>query len=408
MMPPFFILCFLNFLVYFGAGMLSPILPIYARDFGVSVTEVGFIMTSWALARIFFDLPAGYFTHHYGIARTLFIAFVITVISSAMIGIVNSFWLLVFWRFWQGVGSALYTTPALSGVADLSPKERLARNIALFQGFHHLGMSFGPSLGGFLAERMGYRLLFFSYSGLIALGMLMIPWGLRLKSKPQAQTPDEKVPVGPEDHPKKGWSDWKTMSRLLSSRAFILIAAVEFIIFFARNGGQFTIVPLLGTHSLNLKVGQIGLTLTLVAVSQLSILYLAGWLSDRFGVTKVLIPGILVASLSYFLFAASRDYLSFLSAGVVLGIGTGLGMHLPPVYAAQTRGEIGYGLVVGALRFFGDVGLTAGPVILGLIADAVTYRQALGINSFLMLGGIILFAPFAPKPSAVSSKPFAR
>jgi MFS family permease len=198
------------------------------------------------------------------------------------------------------------------------------------------------------------------------------------------------------------------MSRLLSSRAFILIAAVEFIIFFARNGGQFTIVPLLGTHNLGLTVGQIGLTLTLVAVSQLSILYLAGWLSDRFGVTKVLIPGILVASGSYFLFAASRDYLSFLSAGVILGIGTGLGMHLPPVYAAQTRGEIGYGLVVGALRFFGDVGLTAGPVILGLIADAASYRQALGINAFFMLGGIILFALLAPKPPAVSSKPLTR
>jgi MFS family permease len=289
-------------------------------------------------------------------------------------------------------------------VADLSPKERLARNMALFQGFHHLGMSFGPSLGGFLGEQMGYRFLFFSYAGLMALGMLLIPWTLRVIPKFHQLMSDTRAPGGAEDRQQKGWADWKTMSCLLSSRAFILIAALEFIIFFARNGAQFTIVPLLGTHNLDLKVGQIGLTLTLVALSQLSILYLAGWLSDRFGVTKVLIPGILVASGSYFFFAVSRDYISFLSAGVILGIGTGLGMHLPPVYAAQTRGDVGYGLVVGTLRFFGDVGLTIGPIILGLISDVADYRQALMINASLMFGGIILFALLAPKPSMVSPK----
>jgi len=417
--------------------MISPILPIYAKDFGVSVTEVGFIMTSYALARIFFDLPAGYFTHHYGVARTLSVAFIITVISSAMIGIVSSLWPLVFWRFWQGVGSALFTTPALAGVADLSPKERLARNIALFQGFHHLGMSFGPSLGGFLAEHMGYRFLFFSYAGLNALGMLLIPWGLRFGPKPHRQLVGDRGAFegirwrknlrlwcrkvlgrnrevaqgvasssldGVEDHQKTVWGDWRTMSRLLSSRAFILIAVVEFIIFFARAGGQFTIVPLLGANKLSLKVSQIGFTLTLVALGQLCTLYLAGWLSDRFGVKKVFVPGILLASVGFFLFAMSGDYISYLSASVILGLGTGLGMHLPPVYAAQTRGDVGYGLVVGALRFFGDIGLMVGPVILGLIADAASYQQALTMNASLLSGGIILFALLAPKPPVVSPK----
>jgi len=414
--------------------MISPILPIYAKSFGVSVTEVGFIMSSYALARIFIDLPAGYFTHHYGVVRTLSVAFIVTAISSVMLGAVSSFWLLVFWRFWQGVGSALYATPALAAVADLSPQERLARNIALYQGFHHLGNSFGPSLGGFLADHMGYRVPFFLYASLAALGMVLIPlrlgfsptlhhqlmadkktleginWKKNLEAwfrkgldrkgktaKSVSSQPLDRV----ENRQEKTWGTLKMMAHVFMSPQFLLIAMVEFIIFFARSGGQYTIVPLLGANNLGLKVSQIGFTLTLVAIGHLSTLYLSGWLGDRFGVKKVLVPSLLLASVGFSIFAMSGSYISFLSAGIIIGVGAGLGAPLPLAYAAQIRGEMSYSLIVGPLRFFGDVGLMVGPIILGLIADAASYRQALLVNASIMSGIIILFGLLAAKPPVV-------
>lgn len=416
--------------------MISPILPIYAKSFGVSVTEVGFIMSSYALARIFIDLPAGYFTHHYGVVRTLLVAFVVTVISSVMLGAVNSFWLLVFWRFWQGVGSALFNTPALAAVADLSPHERLARNIAIYQGFHHLGNSFGPTLGGFLADRMGYRIPFFSYAGLAALGMVLIPLRLRsttdlhhqlmadkgtfegiswrknlrlwvrkvLNRKGKAAESVSSHPldrVGNRQETEPG--TLKMISHVFMNPQFLLIAMVEFIIFFGRQGGQYTIVPLLGAKNLGLKVSQIGLTLTLVAIGHLSTLYLSGWLGDRFGVKKVLVPSLLLASIGFSIFAMSGGYISYLAAGIIIGVGAGLGAPLPPAYAAQIRGDVSYGLIVGPLRFFGDIGLMVGPIFLGLVADAASYRQALVMNASLMSGVIILFGLLAAKPTVVHS-----
>jgi MFS family permease len=150
-----------------------------------------------------------------------------------------------------------------------------------------------------------------------------------------------------------------------------------------------------------LKVSQVGFTLTLVALGHLSTIYLSGWLGDHFGIKKVLVPSILLASLSLFLFGKSSGYISYLSAGILFGLGTGCGGPLPPAYAAQIRGQVGYGLIVGPLRFFGDVGLMVGSIILGLVADATGYRQALVINAFLMSGAIILFGLLATKPPSV-------
>ncbi len=417
--------------------MISPILPIYAKSFGVGATEVGFIMSSYALARIFIDLPAGYFTQHYGIVRTLFVALMITVISSAMLGLVDSFWLLVFWRFWQGVGSALFITPGLAAVAEQSGQERLARNIGLYQSFHHLGTSFGPTLGGLLADHMGYRAPFFLFSGLAVLAMVIVALRLRLgHGLPCQQRVDKRAfeGVGRREN-LRSWfwkvfnrrsktgegvssppleavdnqretdrSNLRTMARVFMNRHFLLIAMVEFIIFFTRSGSQLTVVPLLGASQLSLKASEIGVAMTLVAMGHLGTIYLAGWLGDRFGVKRVLVPSLLVASISIFLFGISSNYASYLSAGILLGLGTGCGGSLPPAYAAQTRGDMGYGLIVGPLRFFGDMGLMVGSIIIGLVADATGYRQALITNAFLMAGVIILFGLLAARPPSVPRK----
>jgi MFS family permease len=106
----------------------------------------------------------------------------------------------------------------------------------------------------------------------------------------------------------------------------------------------------------------------------------------------------LLASLGFLLFAASRDYTCYLLAAAVLGLGTGLGGPLPPAYAIQVGGRAGHGLVMGTLRFLGDVGFMAGPVALGLVADAGGYREALLANAALMVGVVVLFGLLASEP----------
>lgn len=48
-----------------GIGLVSPILPQYARTFGVSITMVGFLITVFAVARIAVDIPMGKLTNRW-------------------------------------------------------------------------------------------------------------------------------------------------------------------------------------------------------------------------------------------------------------------------------------------------------------------------------------------------------
>jgi len=53
------ILCIQVMFVMVGMGLVSPILPQYARAFGVNITMVGLLITIFGVARLIVDIPAG-------------------------------------------------------------------------------------------------------------------------------------------------------------------------------------------------------------------------------------------------------------------------------------------------------------------------------------------------------------
>lgn len=71
---------------------------------------------------------------------------------------------------------------------------------------------------------------------------------------------------------------------------------------------------------------------------------------------------------------------------------------MPPAYAAKLWRDAGHGPLLGLLCFVGDVGLTIGPIVLGLVADIAGYRHALIANTSLMVGIILLFWLAATTP----------
>ena len=53
------VLCGATFLVMAGQGVVSPVLPLYAREFGVGTTMIGLTITTFAAARLLMNVPAG-------------------------------------------------------------------------------------------------------------------------------------------------------------------------------------------------------------------------------------------------------------------------------------------------------------------------------------------------------------
>ncbi len=52
--------CVTTAITMMGQGIISPVLPLIARDYGVGLALVGFTVAVFGLGRLFSNLPAGF------------------------------------------------------------------------------------------------------------------------------------------------------------------------------------------------------------------------------------------------------------------------------------------------------------------------------------------------------------
>lgn len=378
-----------------GQGITSPVLPLYARSFGVGATLVGLTISVFGLARMLLNVPAGYAADLLGRRLLLVGGPSVTAVASVLSGLAPDIWQLLVWRFVAGVGSAFYMTGAVIVLTDISTRENRGRFMGVQQGSLLLGVSLGPALGGVAAELWGLRAPFFAVAVLSAVAA---GWSLRI-----AETGRMARSVGPQTgalapgRPGVGRGAWLP---LLGNLNYLLVGLVTFNVFFTRTGSQLSIVPLLAENRIGLGAGALGGIFTMMSVINLLAIFPSGSLVDRMGRKPVIVPAALVSGLGLALFAVSGDVAAFVAAAVVLAVGMGLAGPAPAAYAADIAPEHARGVAMGLYRTFGDVGFVAGPLVLGWVADASSFGVALTVNAGLMLAGAVLFWAFAREADA--------
>lgn len=82
-----------------GQGVVGPVLPIYAVNFGASATVVGLTLTIFAFARLILNIPAGLLADRFGRKVLLVGGPAITAIGMFGSGWADSILSLLAWRF---------------------------------------------------------------------------------------------------------------------------------------------------------------------------------------------------------------------------------------------------------------------------------------------------------------------
>ena len=387
----------MQIVIMLGFGMIAPILPLYARSFDVSTVMVGLLITSFGVARLFTNLPAGKLADRIGRRPLILTGPIVTGIGALMAGFVPRFWLLVGARFVQGLGSAMSATASMTVLADVSTPETRGRAMSVFQGSLLLGASIGPAIGGALAGLVGLRGVFFVYA---ASAFLVAIWA-RLRVK-ETLTPETREQPFVRRSGRFDFASGATMA-LMMNASFMAIFLVSVAIFFTRTGARSTIVPLIGAERLGLSAIGIGNVLTVAAVLNVLVLPIAGWSIDLFGRKRTIVPSTIVSALGVFLFAIAPNVTTFVAAAVVIGIGSGVAGQAPAAYVADLATGRSYGATMGQFRTVSAVGFVIGPVLLGWLADQRGYGFSLYVNAALLLVAGLVFAVVAKEERIIRS-----
>lgn len=352
-----------SFVVMLGASVITPVLPLYARQFGVSYTGAGLMMSAFAAGRLVFDYAGGRMADRTSPRLLATIGALVTAVSALLSGLAESFAWLVVYRVLEGVGSALYVITIMALFARTVPPARMGKAMGFYQSQILLGVSFGPTLGGIVAEVWGMRAPFFVMA---AIGLLVaaITYAAVSPALPRAANPGHARP------------STGSVLRHVTTRPFLFVLTLTFLVFGLRAGIRTNLIPLFGGEFGGLGETAIGIVLSASAFTNFVVLWHAGALLDRRGRLRVALPALLVTALASAAFALSPSFPNLLVSSLVLGVAFGYLAPAPAAMAADLTPPAMMGSMIGIYRMGGDLGLLLGPVTLGLVAERFGFEVA--------------------------------
>ncbi len=350
----FLLICAAEFCFALSMSVVDPFLPVYIAAFGVSYALIGLVMSAFGLTRVFVEIPGGMLADRLGQRTLLFMGFALALGSHLLAGVANSYVELMGSRMIVGVGSAFSMTAGLMYIGELAPPAQRQRNIARYQSTFSMGGILGPTVGGFLSDLLGLRMLFFIAAALTGLGMVLV-FALRIAKAPTST--EARVPTA-------------QLSGIVRDPIVLVLCAATFLTFFLFSSIRGTMIPLYGTTVLTLTSTQIGVVFSITsAVIVLVLIGLVPRLEARLTGPRLLVISLTLSAVAVAALSVASDFLGLALMAVPLGVGFGLLQPTPFAMAMDRSAPETRGLTVGLLRTTGDLGIIVGPLLVGGLLD---------------------------------------
>jgi MFS family permease len=359
-----------------GIGVVFPIMPLFARSFGVGYDGVGLFIGAFGFMRLFGDLIGGAIVDAKGEKWTAVVGMSFLAVCATATGLAPNYPIaLVAWAL-AGIGSAVSFAALFSYVVKAAPKDRVARVLSFFYGAFNIGVIAGGAVGGIVASKLGLSAPLFLYSGILAVAVLFyIPRFVKAIDKPASDLPLDAVEaqgLGAEASlPSKG------LIRSLTKVPGFMTALVINLTYLWMVGAFFnTLLALFASDELGVSTAGIGALFSLAVAAEFIVLFPAGAWADKYGRKAVMVPGLIGLTISLALtgFATSVWMLAVLL--VLLAFTGGFAGVPPAAMLSDVVPEEHSGRGIGAFRFFGDLGFFLGPLIAGWTSKSYGFEIA--------------------------------
>ncbi|WP_419197219.1 MFS transporter [Mycolicibacterium austroafricanum] len=370
-----------NFVVALGYGVVAPVLPQYARHFGVSISAATFVITAFAVMRLVGAPPAGMLVQRLGERRVYISGLIIVALSTAACAFAETYWQLLLFRSLGGIGSAMFTVSSLGLMIRISPPDARGRVAGLFSSGFMVGSVGGPILGA-LTAGFGLSAPFLIYGAALLVAATVVFVSLRHSTVVGQQDEDTETPV-----------PFRTVFRHRAYRAALFS---NFATGWASFGLRIALVPLFIVEVLGQSPGAAGLALTAFAVGNISVVIPSGHLSDRLGRRKLMIFGLTLAAASTALVGFTTSLPVFLVAAYIAGAATGIFVSPQQAAVADVVGNKSRGgTAVATFQMMADFGSIGGSLLVGLIAQYTSFGWAFLVSGVILAVAAVgwIFAP---------------
>jgi MFS family permease len=370
------VLSVVGFFVAVGYGLIVPAIPIFARSFGVNKTAIGLVISSFAMARFGSGLISGRLVDRFGERKTLAVGLLMVSLSSLAAGLAQNYWKLLSFRAAGGLGSSMFSVSAGALLMRSVSDDQRAQGQSFYNSGFLLGGIAGPAFGGILSA-ISLRAPFFVYAVTLLMASFVAYFFLnekRLGSKvASVQDPNDRISI-------------RDALKVYPYRVTLVLAFVtNWVLFGLRN----SILPLFVKENLHSTTTIVGLGFTVSALAQGALLIYAGKISDHKGRRfAILIGTSLLMSALGALILANHPWLYF-AAMILFGLGGAFMGTAPASVVGDLFGGKG-GQVIAIWQMAGDAGMIVGPIVLGYLADLISYRAAFIASAIVFSIAIVL------------------
>jgi len=408
-----------TFMSALDGSVVNTVLPVVNHAFGSGVATIEWVVTIYLLVVSGMLLSFGRLGDLHGHKPVYCSGFGIFVLGSVLCGMAPTVTALIFFRALQALGAAMLFANSPAILTQNFPAEQRGRALGLQATMTYVGLTVGPSLGGWLTEQFSWRLVFYVN---VPIGLLALALSLRFIPR---DSPVEQIKqfdllgaitfigglvgllLGLNKGHDWGWTSPSILLLLVSAAvlllAFVLIeqrvsnpmldlslfrhrlfsaAAASAVLNYICAYSNVFLLPFYLIHGRGLGPAQAGLLLTAQPLIMAVVAPLSGAISDRIGsrLPTTLGMGILAAGLFFLSRLGPQSPLMEVTVALTI-TGLGTGVFVSPnssalMGAAPTQQR---GVAAGILATARLVGMVLGVGLAGAIfTTALAHGQATG------------------------------
>ncbi len=369
-----------------GFGILLPVLPLYAEDFGASPATAAALVAVFSAAQMVAAPFWGRLSDRIGRRTVLVAALVGSCLGSLVTGLAGALWVLFAGRIVDGFSGSSYAV-GQAAVADLAEPEDRPRLLGLLAAAFGVGFVAGPLIGSIAA--LGSRELpFFVAAALAAANAVMAL--VRLPAGRPARRPTGRPDDAEASTPTVGrMALWGSAG--LAVRRLAMLSLVS-MIGFAGFEATFALLverrfPEVGDPTVYGLFAAIGVLMVLVQTR------VVGPANARLGSRPALRAALASVAAGMVVLSIGGGWAGLAVALVLLVVGQGVFGPTLSNATVETVGTGGRGEALGLQQGAGAMGRIIGPLLAGVLMDQV------GVGAPYLVAAALAVVAIAVVPS---------